>query len=339
MGNDSYALTNMSLLDIPVEVAGERATEDWMVYYDKSKAAYRRATMTTATGTELNYLDITTLGTGAASKAVVLDASGDYTFPASATIVMPSGGDLTLQSGSTLDVAGTFEIANVAMTASAAELNYNDITTLGTGAASKAVVLDASGDYTYPATATIIYPSSATLTLQSGSTFNTAGTFQIGGVAVGATAAEINNACDVSTRLVSIANGTNTLSLTAATHANRIVSTLDATLAITLPEATGTGDVYTVLQAIAATSSTIVTADTANAGFHGFIMGSDTDAAGTYSWIATGTQDTITFNGTSTGGKLWDWIRMTDVATDTWLLEGNIKQSGGSEATPLSSAA
>lgn len=154
-----------------------------------------------------------------------------------------------------------------------------------------------------------------------------------------ATAAEINNATDVSTRLITIANGTNTLSLTAATHANRICLVLDATLAVTLPEATGTGNSYTILQGIAATSSTIVTADTANCGFHGFIMGSDTDAAGNYNWVATGTQDTITFNGTSTGGKLYDWIRVTDVATDVWLLEGNIKQSGGSEATPLSSAA
>lgn len=156
---------------------------------------------------------------------------------------------------------------------------------------------------------------------------------------VTATAAEVNNACDVSGRLITIADNTNTLSLTQATHANRIVKVLDATLAITLPEATGTGDVYTILQGIAATSSTIVTADPANCGFHGFIMGSDTDAAGNYNWVATGTQDTITFNGTSTGGKLYDWIKVTDVATDAWLLEGNIKQSGGAEATPLSSAA
>lgn len=156
---------------------------------------------------------------------------------------------------------------------------------------------------------------------------------------VTATAAEINNACDVSTRLVSIANGTNTLALTAALHANRILLVLDATLAITLPEATGTGDIYTVVQGIAATSSTIVTADTANCGFHGFIMGSDTDAAASYNWVATGAQDTITFNGTSTGGKLYDLIRVTDIATDAWLLDGKIKQSGGSEATPLSSAA
>ena len=116
-------------------------------------------TAVTATAAEINYLDITTLGTGAASKAVVLDSNSDYTFPAAATIVMPSGGDFTFSSGSTLDVAGTFEIANVAMTASAAELNYLDIATLGTGAASKAVVLDAGDDYTWPATGVLTYGS------------------------------------------------------------------------------------------------------------------------------------------------------------------------------------
>lgn len=157
---------------------------------------------------------------------------------------------------------------------------------------------------------------------------------------INSTVAEINNACDVSTRLISVADSTNTLALTAATHANRVVVSLDATLAVTLPEATGTGNSYTVMMGIAATSTTIVTADTTNAGFYGFIMGSDTDAAGTYSWAAVaGTSDTITLNGVATGGKIYDWIRVTDVATDAWMLEGHITQSGGSEATPLSSAA
>lgn len=261
MGNDAYALTHMSILDIPVEVDGTRSTSDYDIYWDSSAQKFARIASSAASPTELAYLDITTLGTGAASKAVVLDSGEDYIWPAS----------------------GQLTYGGTAITATGAELNILD--------------------------------------------------------GVTATTAEINNACDVSTRLISIADGTNTLSLTQATHANRIVSVLDATLAITLPEATGTGDSYTILQAIAATNSTIVTADTANAGFHGFIMGSDTDAAGNYNWVATGAEDTITYNGTSTGGKLWDWVRVTDVGTDAWLLEGNIKQSGGSEATPLSSAA
>jgi hypothetical protein len=83
-------------------------------------------TSTSLSAAELAYLDITTLGTGAASKAVVLNASGDYTYPASATIVMPSGGTETFQSGSTLDVAGTFNIGGVGMTSTAAELNKLD---------------------------------------------------------------------------------------------------------------------------------------------------------------------------------------------------------------------
>lgn len=135
-------------LEFNPQSAAFTITVDGTVVYDSSAGT---------SAAELEYLDIATLGTGAASKAVVLDASGDYTYPAAATIVYPSGASLTLNSGSTFDVAGTFEIANVAMTASAAELNYNDITTLGTGAASKAVVLDAGEDYTWPATGILTY--------------------------------------------------------------------------------------------------------------------------------------------------------------------------------------
>ena len=60
----------------------------------------------TVTAAEMNYLDIATLGTGAASKAVVLDASGDYTFPATATIVMPASGTAEFQASSTLTLSG-----------------------------------------------------------------------------------------------------------------------------------------------------------------------------------------------------------------------------------------
>lgn len=55
------------------------------------------------------------------------------------------------------------------LTATVAELNYLDITTLGTGAASKAVVLDAGDDYTWPAAGILTYgvlkdPAATTLT-------------------------------------------------------------------------------------------------------------------------------------------------------------------------------
>lgn len=130
----------------------------------------------TATTAELNYLDLTTLGTGAASKAIVLDASGDYTFPASATIVMPSGGTFSFSSGSTLNAAGTFQVGGVTVSSTAAELNYLDLTTLGTGAASKAIVLDASANYSTP--------GSGTVTVSSGATLSVAGTLSGTGVGI-----------------------------------------------------------------------------------------------------------------------------------------------------------
>lgn len=49
----------------------------------------------TASAAELNYLDITTLGTGAASKAVVLDANADFIFPKTSTIKWAGGGGVS----------------------------------------------------------------------------------------------------------------------------------------------------------------------------------------------------------------------------------------------------
>lgn len=87
------------------------------------------------TEAEMEMLDTLTAGTAVANKAAVLGANKNL------DILAIADGGLSLGAG-----AGT------AITATAAELNYNDITTLGTGAASKAVVLDAGEDYTWPDT-------------------------------------------------------------------------------------------------------------------------------------------------------------------------------------------
>jgi hypothetical protein len=159
-------------------------------------------------------------------------------------------------------------------------------------------------------------------------------------IGVSATATEINNAADVSTRIVSIADATNTLALTQALHANRIAYILDATIAITLPEATGTGDKYTVVLGIASTASTIVTADTSNAEMRGMLNAFDTDSEATLpSYPAVAGDDTITLNGVATGGKIYDRFEFIDILTDVWLVSGQISLSGGSEVTPFSSAA
>lgn len=78
-----------------------------------------------------------------------------------------------------------------AITATAAEINYLDIATLGTGAASKAVVLDTGDDYTWPATGILTY----------GVLKDPAGT------TLGATAAELNMAADQSANYEIVTGG------------------------------------------------------------------------------------------------------------------------------------
>lgn len=92
------------------------------------------------------------------------------------TMTVASGGAITVASGGTLTVAGTHnvtgtnQIGGVTFSTTAAEMTYLDLGALGTGAASKAVVLDAGEDY--------IWPSGGFLTY--------------GGTQVTATGAEIN---------------------------------------------------------------------------------------------------------------------------------------------------
>ena len=149
-------------------------------------------TATSSSTAELDYNNITLLGTLEASKTWTSDASLDTIMPTGGKLTVQSGGDITLQSGSTLDVAGTFEIANVSMTASAAELNYNDIATLGTLAASKTWTSDASLDTIMPTGGKLTVQSGGDITLESGSTLDVAGTFEIANVSMTATAAELN---------------------------------------------------------------------------------------------------------------------------------------------------
>ena len=65
----------------------------------------------TATATELNYVDITTLGTSQASKAVTADANGDVTISEELTAKSYNETHATLTSASTVDI--NFELGNV----------------------------------------------------------------------------------------------------------------------------------------------------------------------------------------------------------------------------------
>lgn len=249
------------------------------------------------------------------------DQTGDTTvslvagaMAAARTITIPDPG----AAASVLMTTGTATAASV----DTAELNYLDITTLGTGAASKAVVLDAGEDFTWPATGILTYgvlkdPAATTIV---------------------ATGAEINRVADASTRVVSIAVDT---AITELLHDSKILKMGGAGVArtFTLPAATGSGGKYLFVVGAVNTSNYLIKSVAGADTMDGQIMtrsSSDTAVEAVQSWQPAATDDTITLNATTTGGvSIGDWVELIDIATNQWMVRG-MTTSSGTEATPFS---
>ena len=81
----------------PVNVGSDSITDGSIVNADinaSAAIAISKLDGVTATNTELNYNDITTLGTVEASKVVTADANGDVTFPDGEKLKLGTSGDL-----------------------------------------------------------------------------------------------------------------------------------------------------------------------------------------------------------------------------------------------------
>ena len=119
----------------------------------------------TSTAAELNLIDGSSAGTIVNSKAVIYGSSGEVnatTLQISGTAITSTAAELNILDG---------------VTATATELNYLDITTLGTTAASKAVTADANGVVTFDngkieeSTAITSSSNAATINLRDGDNF------------------------------------------------------------------------------------------------------------------------------------------------------------------------
>lgn len=199
------------------------------------------------------------------------------------------------------------------------DLAYKGITELETDASAAA-----SGDYM------VRYDAS------TDSVVKIDATSLIGITGLTASAAEINAVADVSGRIV---NTTANLTLTAASHGDRIVTVDKADgAAIVLPAASGSGNVYKIIIGTAVTSNTttIKVANTSDS-FYGMALGVDTAGEGAtgFTWNADSGDDTITMDGSTTGGKAGDYWEIVDFAANKFLVRGFISQSG-TDATPFS---
>lgn len=173
-------------------------------------------------------------------------------------------------------------------------------------------------------------------------------TLSIGGVVVtstaaelnaihgmGATAAEIDRVADLSARIVSLAVST---AITLLLHADRIIKMGGAGQArtFTLPAATGTGAKFKFVVGAVNTSGYLIKSASGADVMAGTIFTRSDDAAAVLAYKAGATDDTITLNGTTTGGvSTGDWVELTDLATNLWTVTG-LTTSSGSEATPFS---
>lgn len=125
--------------------------------------------------------------------------------------------------------------------------------------------------------------------------------------------------------------------LTAAAHAGQtIVVNAAAGATITLPDATGSGNRYDITTIADQTGDLVIAVPDADNTMQG-VAYLGNDAAGASCFYTADTSDTVTLNGTTTGGLKGARVELVDVAANTW----NVmvySEASGTEATPFSAA-
>lgn len=134
-----------------------------------------------------------------------------------------------------------------------------------------------------------------------------------------------------------VATTATSLSITAAAHANRtVVVNSTAAIAVTLPQATGTGNKYRFFIGVAATATShtikVANATDVMAGYAFCVTTTSDNAEG---FKTSATSDTITLNGTTLGGVVGDTVEIEDVKTGVFSVRLCTAPTG-TEATPFS---
>lgn len=131
-----------------------------------------------------------------------------------------------------------------------------------------------------------------------------------------------------------------TLTVTATQHAGKTIHVASASpIAVTLPQATGTGNKYRFVLSVAATgTSHTISVANATDDFNGSLAiydSSETAPAGTViGFAATATDDRISLNGTTKAGTVGTVVEIVDVTTG--LFSAFVRGAAtGSYATPF----
>lgn len=113
----------------------------------------------------------------------------------------------------------------------------------------------------------------------------------------------------------------------------------NALVTLTLPPATGSGARYPFLVSVVNTSNYVIQVTTDDIMQGNIIANSTGDTPDlAQPWAAAADSDTITLNGTTSGGaSIGDRLELVDILPNTWAVSGVVTASG-TEATPFSAA-
>ena len=138
---------------------------------------------------------------------------------------------------------------------------------------------------------------------------------------------------------------TATDSITESEHAGRTLLLGEvggnANVVLTMPDATGSGNIYEFIVSVAMTGSTTykIQAADANNTFSGQIQYLDEDGTASSAFPTVAASDTITLNSGTQGGLIGDTVTLIDIAADKYAVKGQMRVSAGADpATPFSAA-
>lgn len=129
-----------------------------------------------------------------------------------------------------------------------------------------------------------------------------------------------------------------TLTVTRALHHNKTVL-LDATpVVVTLPQATGTGSKFRfIVQTLATATQTKIQVANATDVMEGYFLLLSTASDNEQGFATTATSDTISLNGTTTGGLVGDTVEVEDIKTGIFHVRV-VGKATGTVATPFAAA-
>jgi hypothetical protein len=137
-----------------------------------------------------------------------------------------------------------------------------------------------------------------------------------------------------SERLANVTDST--VTITNEDHSGKTITLNRAAgIAVTLPAATGSGAVYKLIVGTTVTSNSTTIKVVGNDIMVGHALLAQDSADTAVMFETAADSDTVTLNGTTTGGIAGGVVELIDIAADTWHVQA-FGSATGTEATPFS---